>query len=535
MDNIIKNKEQNNNSYDLIHNLIHLKNGQIKIKEIKNQNEQNNNFNKKYSGIIYPILEKENRNNSARFKIEEELSNDIQEVYDNNSISYYANNNNKNKNCKNKQNNNNSNNDSNTSNFILIQKKPKKIFSDINIIIKEKYEKETISKSKDKDKDNININNLKEDNIYKPNYKNNKTANKKLSKKIKLNNFIAKNSGKYFLIYRQPSKIMKKCFICGSFEQKLFHAEKCNHLFCGSCGKNYFEQQINNCIYNLRCPKYTCHKHININIIKQLLSKFIYEKMIDNMDLGNQTFDLDLNLNNNSQNINSSRERIVKNSLFSSENGSLKNNKTLVYNLTYQKEYKFNVDKLSSKRKSKKNLLLKKLTNIYHKNSEKELTKDHFLKIGGNNKFNKAVKKINELKTIFCTQCNKTSLFPVKNKPFIKCLNCGFALCKFCYKQYDYFHLIRNNARSCKVFFRTHNTWKNNKYIYFYQLLYVFCGLIILYIGFTRIEAEYLSNYNRNKNFWLYVIIFLILLFFNFFILIICLPYYPLFLLIVEF
>ena len=63
MDNIIKNKEQNNNSYDLIHNLIHLKNGQIKIKEIKNQNEQNNNFNKKYTNKIYPILEKENRNN----------------------------------------------------------------------------------------------------------------------------------------------------------------------------------------------------------------------------------------------------------------------------------------------------------------------------------------------------------------------------------------------------------------------------------------------------------------------------------------
>ena len=560
MDDKIKNKEQNNNSEDLIYSLNNLQNGQIKIKKIKNQsdkninsnkiiNNNNNNLiniekdilNKKSCNNIYSILEKEKKNYSARIIIEEEIINDIQKVYDNNSISYYRKNINKNKNCKNRQNNNNSNiNDSNMSNFILIQKNPKKVFTDINALIKEKYEKETISKSKSKD--NININHLKESNIYKPSCLiqikkeqniNSKATNKKLSKKIKINNFINKKSAKYFLIYRK-SKIANKCFICGSYGQKLFHAEKCNHFFCNTCGKNYFEQQINNCIYNLKCPKYTCYKHINIKIIKQFLSKFIYEKMIDNLDLGNHEYDLDLNLINNSQNINSSRERIIKNSLFSNDNASLKNNKTLVYNLTYQKEFLFNIDKLSSKRKSKKNLLLKKLTNIYHKKSEKDLIKDHFIKIGGSNKFNKTVKKINELKNIFCSQCNKNSLFPVKNKPFIKCLNCEFAICKFCYKQYDCYHLIRNTTRSCKVFFRTHLNGKNDKYIYFYQLLYIFCGLIILYIGFTRIEAEYLSNYNRNKIFWIYIIIFLILLFFNFIILIVFLPYYPLFLLIVE-
>jgi hypothetical protein len=274
--------------------------------------------------------------------------------------------------------------------------------------------------------------------------------------------------------------------------------------------------------------------HLEINVLKQILSKYIYEKLIENMDVNSLTYDC--NIANNSQNINSSRERIMKrSSLFSDNNSSLIENKTLIYNLTYQKEYIFKFEKNQNTTKKPKNdLLLKKLTNKLHRNSDKDLVNEHVIKIGGSSKFNRAVRRFNELKNIFCSQCNKSALFSVKNKPFIKCLNCGIALCKFCYKKYDYYHFIRNNPKACRVFFRTHINGKNLKYIYLYQLLYIFGGFFILYIGFSRIEAEFISNYNRNKIYWIYLVFFLILLFVNFFILIICLPFYPLILLIVE-
>ena len=160
---------------------------------------------------------------------------------------------------------------------------------------------------------------------------------------------------------------------------------------------------------------------------------------------------------------------------------------------------------------------------------------EHVLKIGASSKkFNRAVKKLNELKNTFCNKCNKSALFSVKNKPFIKCLNCGFSFCKFCYKKYNYYHFIRNNANTCRVFFRARNHGKNNNYVYLHQLLYTFGGFIILFIGLTRLEVEYLSNYNHNKIFWLYFLMFFIFIFVNLFILFILLPYYPLLLLIIE-
>ena len=150
--------------------------------------------------------------------------------------------------------------------------------------------------------------------------------------------------------------------MCDSFGKVLFHAEKCNHLFCGICGKIYYEQQINNCMYKLKCPKYSCYKSININVLKQILSKYIFEKMMENMDGNSQT--LDKNIINTNQNINSSRERIIrKYSMFSSGKDikSIKENKTFIYNMTFQKEGSFNIDKNSCKKRSKKRFIIKKI------------------------------------------------------------------------------------------------------------------------------------------------------------------------------
>jgi hypothetical protein len=500
-------------------------------REIRNTNNLNKISSRKKSSVISSnktSFDYRYNNAQSMIKVKDNYIN-MKNFYDNNSISF----------SPKKNNDNNINVPNNFSEFIILQKNTKNIMTDINIIKKHKTEKETISKSKSNDNFNININDYQEPKpkfiSYIKNQQSNNQSQSLKNNNIKLNNFI-KSSQKYFLLYNRPTKVSKKCFICDNYSKVLFHAEKCSHCFCGVCGRLFFEQQINNCIYKLKCPKYSCHKCLSIKILKRILSKYIFEKMLENIDGNGKTFDK--NIINMNQNINSSRDRIVKkNSLFSSdhENKIVDENKNTIYNMTFQKGCSFYNDKNSvSKKISKKDLLLKKLTGRYHKNSDKDLANEHVIKVTGSSKFNKAVRKINEFKNIYCSNCNKASLFPIKNKPFIKCLNCGYSTCKFCYKKYDYLHLIRNNEHSCRVFFRTRNNKQNVKYIYLYQLLYIFGGLIVLYVGFTKIEARYLCNYNRYKIFSIYLILFSILIIFNFTILIIIFPFYPLILLIVD-
>lgn len=534
-----------NKSDELIQN--NSKDSHIMLKEIKNKEKnvftelnremKNNNDLNKISSRKKSSMYSSNKTSfdifQSMIKVKDNYINISMNnmIFDNNSISYSP-----------KKNNNNSNVPNNFSNFIILEKNKKNILTDVNIFKKHKTEKETISKSKSNDNFNININMNEDYQEPKPksiNYisnKENNNQNKTLTNnKIKLNNFI-KSSKNYFFLYNKPLKQSKKCFICENFSKVLFHAEKCSHFFCGICGRLYFEQQINNCIYKLKCPKFSCYKCLNINVLKRILSKYIYEKMLENIDGNGKIFDK--NMININQNINSSRERMArKNSIFSSDDQDkyINDNKNAIYNMTFQKGCSFYNDKNSvAKKISKKDLLLKKLTGRFHKNSDKDLVNEHVLKITGSSKFNRAVKKINEFKNIYCSNCGKASLFSIKNKPFIKCLNCGHNTCKFCYKKYDYLHLIRNNENTCRVFFRTHNNNKNVKYIYLYQLLYIFGGLIVLYVGLTKIEARYISNYNRYKIFPIYVILFSILIIINFIALVIIIPYYPLILLIVD-
>jgi len=463
-------------------------------------------------------------------------------LFNHNSISYYP----KSK----KDNNRNENNISdlnNISNYILLQKNTRKSFPEINLSRKEKKDKETISLSID----NFNLNNTNDYKGNNPKFMinlNNILGNNKRyinfsDKKIKLNNYINSSSKNYFSLFRYPIKLDKKCFICNCLNKKLFHAEKCKHLFCSNCGKSYYEQQINMCIYSLKCPKYLCYKNLEISDLKQFLSKYIYEKMIENIETINNTSNNILSKNimiNNTPNIHSSREKIIKkNNIFNSDSNSQasKDNQTYLYNFSYNNSFHkdFIIDKYN-KNIPKKNsdLLLQRLTNIFPRVSDKDLCKKHIIKIGAVSKFNRVIKKVNELKNIYCSSCHKPSLFLVKNKPFIKCLNCGFSICKFCYKQYNYLHLLRNNENSCRVFFRTKVNLKFTKFIYLYQFLYIFGGFFVLYIGFTKIEAGYLSNYHKNKRHWINILLFYVLLVINFFVIIIILPYYPLFLLIVE-
>ena len=530
-----ENNEYNNNKI-LLQSISYSKDGKLLLKNSekdilellncprKESKKEKNTARKKSDKVKnYNVSFSLKKNKKIKKRMTDIISN-TNKRFNHNSISFYPN----------KNNNRNE-----------LQKNTGKSFTEINL--SQKKDKETISLSIDnfnlnntndykgnKQKFMINLNNILENNRRYINFSDNK---------IKLNNYINSSCKNYLSMFRYPFKLDKKCFICNCLNKKLFHAENCKHLFCSNCGKSFYEQQINNCIYSLKCPKYLCYKNLDINVLKQFLSKYIYEKMIENIETINNTTNNILSKNimaNNTPNIHSSREKIIKkNYLFNNDSNSQssKDNQTYLYNFscnnTFHKD--FIIDKYN-KNLPKKNseLLLQRLTNIFPRLSDKDLCKKHFIKIGAISKFNRAIKKINELKNIYCSSCNKPSLFLVKNKPFIKCLNCGFSICKFCYKQYNYLHLLRNNENSCRVFFRTKVNLKFTKYIYLYQFLYIFGGFFVLYIGFTKIEAGYLSNYRKNKRYWIYILLFFVLLIINFFLIIIILPYYPLFLLIVE-
>ena len=547
-----ENDEYNNNKI-LIQSMSYSKEGKLLLKNSEKDILEGLNISKKDSKKEKNTARKKsdkviNNSNSNTLKKNKKIKNnrmlsDIiynnnNKVFTHNSISFYPK-------KRSDRNDNNISDFNNISNYILLQKNTGKSLKEINL--SKKKDKETISLSID----NINLNNT---NDYKGNnpkfminlnniLENNRRYINFSDNKIKLNNYINSSSKNYLSLFRYPLKLDKKCFICNCLNKKLFHAEKCKHLFCSNCGKSFYEQQINSCIYSLKCPKYLCYKNLEINVLKQFLSKYIYEKMIENIETINNTSNNILSKNimiNNTPNIHSSREKIIKkNNLFSNDSNSQssKDNQTYLYNFSYNNTFHkdFIIDK-NNKNIPKKNseLLLQRLTNIFPRVSDKDLCKKHFIKIGAISKFNRAIKKVNELKNIYCSSCHKPSLFLVKNKPFIKCLNCGFSICKFCYKQYNYLHLLRNNESSCRVFFRTKVNLKFTKYIYLYQFLYIFGGFFVLYIGFTKIEAGYLSNYRKNKRYWIHILLFYVLLIINFFLIIIILPYYPLFLLIIE-
>ena len=547
-----ENDEYNNNKI-LLQSISYSKDGKLLLKNSekdlleelnnpkKESKKEKNTARKKSDKIINNNISYSLKKNSIIKKKLSDIIYNNNKLFNHNSISFYPKKNNR------SRNENNISDFNNISNYILLQKNTGKSMTEINLSKRDKKDKETISLSID----NINLNNTNDYKGNNPKFKinlnnileNNRRYMNLSDKKIKLNNYINSSSKNYLSMLRYPLKLDKKCFICNCLNKNLFHAEKCKHLFCSNCGKSFYEQQINSCIYSLKCPKYLCYKNLDINVLKQFLSKYIYEKMIENIETINNSSNNIISKNimiNNIPNIHSSREKIIKkNNIFKNDSNSQisKDNQTYIYNLSYNNTFHkgFIFDKYN-KNLPKKNsdLLLQRLTNIFPRVSDKDLCKKHYIKIGAVSKFNRAIKKVNELKNIYCSSCNKPSLFLVKNKPFIKCLNCGFSICKFCYKEYNYLHLLRNNENSCRVFFRTKINLKFTKFIYLYQFLYIFGGFFVLYIGFTKIEAGYLSNYHHNKRHWIYVLLFYVLLIINFFVIIIILPYYPLLLLIVE-
>ena len=59
----------------------------------------------------------------------------------------------------------------------------------------------------------------------------------------------------------------------------------------------------------------------------------------------------------------------------------------------------------------------------------------HIIKVTDSTKFRIRVKNEKEIKKALCMKCKKSSLFSREDQNFIRCLNCGNVICKYCFKQ----------------------------------------------------------------------------------------------------
>ena len=312
--------------------------------------------------------------------------------------------------------------------------------------------------------------------------------NKGLFEKEKVDNIIN--------TYPKIDVIDKQCFICEkicSYYINIYSA-KCNfHFFCKDCLRMYFENLINKGIKRMKCPYFKCDFDYDINILQIVLDKKYFEILFGtiNNDVDKRTI-ID--------------ERI-----------------------------KCNVMSLNTKKKYEKKI--KKL----------ELYKKNVVHLGsGINLYN--IKKYgNE----FCPKCQEESLFCLTLSLFNKCLNCGYKCCKYCNKAFTNYHLVINDRRHCKVYYRKY--WRlsknNNKCPDFIiQLIYIIGMYLIMFLSIFILLNKLLlfllgMNKNKIKNVYSFVVYikYFILYFFSclFYLviipfLIILIPFFPVLVAFVE-
>lgn len=340
--------------------------------------------------------------------------------------------------------------------------------------------------------------------------------------KVKVNNFIIKsrtfnNDLENSLIFdKHSSKILQRfCFICEVFEEKLYHTRFCSHLFCKKCGKSYFEQLVEKGIYNIKCPKYNCYSNLNLKDLKEILTPDTYQKI--------QTF---MKIDNSKPKIN--------NRYKSNEKGSKDINLNLI---------KKNIDKLSNHDSfkaliPKKKHSLKSQIPISNRNnySMHFRVKQHIIKVTDSTKFRIRVKNEKEIKKALCMKCKKSSLFSREDQNFIRCLNCGNVICKYCFKQLG--EKNENSIRKLNTIYAicyNHikiRSKKNRPKRIIYEILFIVSGFLILWIGFSKYEAKYIIN--KRKSFFLFIIFFFIFLIFNLIVFVLFIPYFPLIISILE-
>ena len=268
------------------------------------------------------------------------------------------------------------------------------------------------------------------------------------------------------------------CFMCDKFYEingYNFPGNVCSHLFCSKCGKFYYEELIDNNEIKMKCPKFKCNNILTNDLIKQIVSTTHYDKLIQNIE--------------------------------------------------------------KTERSSKNQLNLENSINENHKENERKKQElqsyiyEHVIDVNSNKKFY----LFNKAKIIYCNKCYEPALYSKSGNNFIKCLNCGITICRYCFKPFNKDHFIISNENHCKVYLRKRfiSLRKPNCFSEFFQELgLVIISYIMLFIGLFCAIHSCLGCGKRILNICIQIIITLFSLLFTIILspfILILLPYFPVF------
>ena len=268
------------------------------------------------------------------------------------------------------------------------------------------------------------------------------------------------------------------CFMCDKFyeiNEYNFPGNVCSHLFCSKCGKFYYEELIDNNEIKMKCPKFKCNNILTNDLIKQIVSTTHYDKLIQNIE--------------------------------------------------------------KTERSSKNQLNLENSINENHKENERKKQElqsyiyEHVIDVNSNKKFY----LFNKAKIIYCNKCYEPALYSKSGNNFIKCLNCGITICRYCFKPFTKDHFVISNENHCKVYLRKRfiSLRKPNCFSEFFQELgLVIISYIMLFIGLFCSIHSCLGCGKRIQNICIQIIITLFSLLFTIILspfILILLPYFPVF------
>ena len=274
----------------------------------------------------------------------------------------------------------------------------------------------------------------------------------------------------------------------------------------------YFAKNAENFIM-----KYTCNNTLILKDIKEILTNESYIKIETYMKINktriinNQSLDKNLgDMNNENNDINTNK----RNSTTMEINNIINNESCKGI-----KKIKRNLIKIQIPKSKKK----KKLINF--------ALKQHMLKIDNLTRFKTKVKNEKEIKKIICLKCGKASLFSRDDQNFIRCLNCNNAICKYCFKQLESTNTLRALNAICGVCYSGIRFRKKHSYAkkFFYEILFVICGLLAVWIGFSKYEATFFFKNKKRKIYYLFLFVLLVFLALNSIVLILFIPFFPIF------
>ena len=136
----------------------------------------------------------------------------------------------------------------------------------------------------------------------------------------------------------------------------------------------------------------------------------------------------------------------------------------------------------------------------------------------------------------FCPFCFEQALFTQTNNYFYRCLNCLTKVCKYCFKEFNHYHMDMNYPGRCKVFHRSNEIIikkRNGCLSFLLELFFVIALYYLTFVGifFCLRESFYrIFSINKKKNFckYFFTYFFSIVIFILFFpIILLLFPYFP--------